>query len=631
MADERRLSFRIGAQDDASAVFQKIARASKREMGSVQDDLEDSTSKVRLLSQVLDGLADTAEADLDDTRLAAERLDAVLSDDLTFSAREVLREFERMGLSSRDVLDATEDDVRALAAQLERLDTVASKAGDEIGGAGRRAASGLDDMNTSGDQSRSVLANLAGNTAQDLGEVGGVVGTLGVGIGQLAEYAVDGNIALRNLAAVAGPMALLAVGGMALTSIMAEHNKQVQRAREIQEGYTEALLEADSAMAVQSETAKNFFESSVIRDAQDYGANLEVLADAIVNERDAIESLTGPMEEYLTMTAEGGISTSELADAMETFGVAPGPLADELMRLADAGVLNVANFMDLAQELDLLSTEYADSTDDAAAHRAIQEALGTAADDTTDAVANQTAALEENRRALEAQTEAARDALGSQLSLEDAYDRAEDALADYNETVAESGAESEEARRAGNDLLQAYLGVADAAGQSAAEQETAAGRASNAQAANVAAQVFSLQLLAGNLGPGSYLRQQIEDHIRVLQTIPRDITTNVRVNNDAPRAGTTTVNGFRAAGGPVQRNGVYVVGEDGPEVFVPDTAGTVIPNGTPSPADGSGASAMVVNLTVNAGMGADGHDIGNHIVDALTRWVRSNGDLPWAS
>jgi hypothetical protein len=38
------------------------------------------------------------------------------------------------------------------------------------------------------------------------------------------------------------------------------------------------------------------------------------------------------------------------------------------------------------------------------------------------------------------------------------------------------------------------------------------------------------------------------------------------------------IGGFLARGGVASRNGAYVVGERGPELFVPNTAGRVIPN-----------------------------------------------------
>ena len=43
--------------------------------------------------------------------------------------------------------------------------------------------------------------------------------------------------------------------------------------------------------------------------------------------------------------------------------------------------------------------------------------------------------------------------------------------------------------------------------------------------------------------------------------------------------GGAIIPGFLASGGPAQPNKPYVVGEKGPELFVPNSAGTVIPNG----------------------------------------------------
>ncbi len=51
--------------------------------------------------------------------------------------------------------------------------------------------------------------------------------------------------------------------------------------------------------------------------------------------------------------------------------------------------------------------------------------------------------------------------------------------------------------------------------------------------------------------------------------------------------------GFKAEGGPVTAGTSYVVGEKGPEVFVPQTSGTIIP---------SGATTIVQNFSVMPGM-----------------------------
>jgi len=40
--------------------------------------------------------------------------------------------------------------------------------------------------------------------------------------------------------------------------------------------------------------------------------------------------------------------------------------------------------------------------------------------------------------------------------------------------------------------------------------------------------------------------------------------------------------GARAAGGPVEAGSAYLVGENGPEMFVPSAAGSIVPNARPS-------------------------------------------------
>lgn len=42
------------------------------------------------------------------------------------------------------------------------------------------------------------------------------------------------------------------------------------------------------------------------------------------------------------------------------------------------------------------------------------------------------------------------------------------------------------------------------------------------------------------------------------------------------------ISGARAAGGPVEAGGAYLVGERGPELFVPSQGGSVVPNARPS-------------------------------------------------
>jgi hypothetical protein len=67
--------------------------------------------------------------------------------------------------------------------------------------------------------------------------------------------------------------------------------------------------------------------------------------------------------------------------------------------------------------------------------------------------------------------------------------------------------------------------------------------------------------------------------------------------------------GGRAMGGPVSAGTAYVVGERGPELFVPGSSGSIVPNGA-----GGGTT---INLTVNGAIDAEG--TARTIIDVLNR------------
>jgi hypothetical protein len=66
--------------------------------------------------------------------------------------------------------------------------------------------------------------------------------------------------------------------------------------------------------------------------------------------------------------------------------------------------------------------------------------------------------------------------------------------------------------------------------------------------------------------------------------------------------------GNRAMGGSVSSGMAYVVGERGPELFVPSNSGTIVPNG---------AGGTTINLTVNGAIDAEG--TARTIIDVLNR------------
>jgi hypothetical protein len=88
---------------------------------------------------------------------------------------------------------------------------------------------------------------------------------------------------------------------------------------------------------------------------------------------------------------------------------------------------------------------------------------------------------------------------------------------------------------------------------------------------------------------------------------------NLVANNPAVRgiAGviSSAFGGFRANGGSVAAGTPYVVGEKGAELFVPNSSGTIVPNGA--------MGGTTINLTVNGAIDAEG--TARTIIDVLNR------------
>ena len=75
--------------------------------------------------------------------------------------------------------------------------------------------------------------------------------------------------------------------------------------------------------------------------------------------------------------------------------------------------------------------------------------------------------------------------------------------------------------------------------------------------------------------------------------------------------------GGRAAGGPVTKNSPYVVGERGPELFVPNTHGKIVPNKSL----GGGGGPITVNVDASGssveGKEQEGRELGKAVAIAV--------------
>ena len=123
-----------------------------------------------------------------------------------------------------------------------------------------------------------------------------------------------------------------------------------------------------------------------------------------------------------------------------------------------------------------------------------------------------------------------------------------------------------------------------------------------------------LQILAKN--SGNLIAQGFEDAIlsgqklsEVVRALGRDLVRLVfnQMVTQRLASGIATFLGApplpgRAMGGPVSSGSPYVVGEKGPELFVPHASGTIVPNNKMGSGSGSGSGSVTVNYNIAAGV-----------------------------
>ena len=115
---------------------------------------------------------------------------------------------------------------------------------------------------------------------------------------------------------------------------------------------------------------------------------------------------------------------------------------------------------------------------------------------------------------------------------------------------------------------------------------------------------------------GSLIAQGFEDAIlsgqklsEVVRALGRDLVRLVfnQMVTQRLASGIATLLGAppipgRAMGGPVSGGSPYVVGEQGPELFVPHASGTIVPNNKMGGGSGSGSGSVTVNYNIAAGV-----------------------------
>lgn len=186
--------------------------------------VEAETDQARRDLHALEEVADDIKIDVD-TDEAQHSIDDLLQDveklssedatiELKLAQQDLGRQLEaiRSDVEKLDASDATIDlkmeQGDALIADIDKIESKLKEINaTEVRVDVESTTANVGKLGESADGAKSALANMVGNAAQDLGALGGVAGSAGVAVGQLAEYFADARLDADNAGKSFGSLA----------------------------------------------------------------------------------------------------------------------------------------------------------------------------------------------------------------------------------------------------------------------------------------------------------------------------------------------------------------------------------------------------------------------------------------
>jgi TP901 family phage tail tape measure protein len=487
------------------------------------------------------------------------RAAAILFESGAKGAREYTKAVSDQGAASRvasQYLDNLSGDLEALKGSIE---TALIQGGSKATGALRsmtQAATGL--VNAFADAPDAVQTTViafGGITGASLLAVGGIMKVASAAKSTKAAFLAMSPTAVAGVTALG---AAVAVGGLAL----AEWGREKEQARIKTQQFTDALR-ADTG-AFGANTREMIRNSLVSGD----------LLDDLAKLNGFLSSGRAPIDVY-TDAVQGNVEAQqELRRAILDSGSATvywtGVTDENRRKIENAWVETGGNIRDVA--LDVIGPAFA------------LPAIGFS--DLDQALTDNIATLGRAKKAYEAEAGAKKDSAQIARDLTAAETELKDAISLH-------GATSEQAKAAKqryNTALAAQRNLDREVAQ--AQRDVTAGMAANAAAADNA---------GGPLGRYAQRLREVRDMFRDATAAGREFAyTSSIVTITNPNA-LPSIPG-RAGGGPVSRGEAYVIGEQGPELFVPGKDGTIIPNGAmnvASRAGGGMGGTIMVQVEVN--------------------------------
>lgn len=332
------------------------------------------------------------------------------------------------------------------------------------------ATDGVKNLGTEADNSRSVMANMVGNTTQDLGQLGGVAGSAGVAIGQLGEYAADGNISLQGLANMAGPMLVLAAAAAVVSEVLGDiaatkafHKEQVEK-------WVDALRDGKTVVQAISDDIKEtskieFISSGDVKDATGSLDRLKLSADDFIKAVDdpALLNSWKDQRDEIDKTVDSLLKTK--TEMQGAFGPERQAELDE----------QKSRLKDYNSVIDAVEQKVRDTgaaTDEASQ---MNRVYGDSAEETARKLEEQKQAAEDAADAATASIDAYRAAADANFALRDAQRDLNDTLNELPKKLEDAGGDLTKIQSAYDDVALSAGKVADETVRVADEQAKADG------------------------------------------------------------------------------------------------------------------------------------------------------------
>lgn len=339
MAEEYRVDLTVGRNDIVDE-----ARDAAKALDEVPESIE-----TRLELNGVDraiGELDRLTQDAAATATAAEELGRALGPELAAKAdlSAVVGELQKLGTE----IDEITVNADQFAAKLR--EAADANVGGGLGQALGTARGETEKLRDSARGANSALANMVGNTAQDLGALTGVVGSLGVGLGQMGEYAADAafggeklSSALGSMVKVAGPIAALGVGVGLLNAAM---QKGSDAAENHAEGIERVSAAAEEGTGLIGALRDQIEETSKLR--FQFGGGFDTSGLVVDDLRENLANLNLELEDFVRFTEMSGDEAGRYADSLVAGGAAEKDVIAlhvarlELKKQLDAATLNNA-------------------------------------------------------------------------------------------------------------------------------------------------------------------------------------------------------------------------------------------------------------------------------------------------